>query len=308
MCRLAAFPPNFPKKDAYNIMWNFLKGNTDGTGSLHVKDGQFVTRRYPYSLTKVVKEQKILLGHMPYPGWTVVHVRAASHGSNKVANTHPFIKGKWGVVHNGVWSEYNIAKAALHRLVEFEGDTDTEVAAYVFSAIGPKKFSKLIDFGGVYLGLHQSGDLWAVKTSGDLVRAETKYGQVLASELPDKYDDDEKEVKEGWVHLSADGKIIREVANERWKGNYSSGRYSSGSGYGYGYGGMYDSDYEMGWGTRADKAEASADTDDDDDDKEEEDKALESKLTGALPESSRDLWDGEDGGIKGVDRMIPCWD
>jgi hypothetical protein len=293
MCRLAAFPPNFPKKDAYNIMWNFLKGNTDGTGSIHVKDGQFVTRRYPYSLTKVVKEQKVLLGHMPYPGWTVVHVRAASHGDNKVVNTHPFIKGKWGVVHNGVWSEYSIAKAALHRLVDFEGDTDTEVAAYVFSAVGPKKFSKLIDYGGVYLGLHQSGDLWAVKTSGDLVMVETKYGQVLASELPDKYDD--REVEEGWVHLGADGKLIRKAENtRRWSSGTS--QYSGGYG-GYGYG----SDSEYAWGNRMDAAASRGDMDKDKDDDEKEEDA---KLTEVS--SDRDLWDGDE--RKGLDQTIPCWD
>lgn len=241
MCRLAAFPPNFPKKEAYNILWNFLKGNVDGTGSIFVKDGQFVTRRYPYSLTKVVKEQRILLGHMPHPGWTVVHVRAASHGSNKVANTHPFIKGKYGVVHNGIWGEYNIAKAALHRLVEFEGDTDSEVAAYLFSSVGPKKFSKIVDFGGVYLGLHQSGELWAVKTSGDLVMAQTKYGPVLASELPAKYE--EEEIEEGWAHFDAKAKLIRRVEhNNRWVpagpqsqefGNYGAmGSYYGGRGTG----------------------------------------------------------------------------
>lgn len=280
MCRLAAFPPMFPKRDAYNILWNFLKGNTDGTGSIHVKDGQFVTRRYPFSLTRVVKEQRVLVGHMPYPGWTVVHVRAASHGSNKVANTHPFIKGKWGVVHNGVWSEYEIAKAALHRLVQFEGDTDTEVAAYVFSAIGPKKFSKLIDFGGVYLGLHQTGDLWAVKTSGDLVQADTKYGKLLASELPDKYDGEE--VEEGWMHLGANGKLIRQAENtSRWSSKYSSpypGMYSGG---GYGYGGR-------GVGEEAD---------------DPEDKRLEEKLTGSVA-SDRSLWEGP----QVVDPDMACWD
>ncbi len=285
MCRLVAFPPMFPKRDAYNIMWNFLKGNTDGTGSIHVKDGQFVTRRYPFSLTHVVKEQRVLIGHMPYPGWTVVHLRAASHGSNKVANTHPFIKGKWGVVHNGVWSEYEIAKAALNRLVQFEGDTDTEVAAYVFSAVGPKKFSKLIDFGGVYLGLHQTGDLWAVKTSGDLVKADTKYGTILASELPEKYNDDEKEVEEGWIHLGANGKIIRQVEHTSRFSSYSGGsRYVGGYG-GYGYGGR-------GVGEEFD---------------DPEDKRLEEKLTGSIA-SNRDLWDGDDGPQVVDPDNIPCWD
>lgn len=283
MCRLAAFPPNFPKREAYNIMWNFLKGNTDGTGSIHVKDGQFVTRRYPISLTRVVKEQRVLLGHMPYPGWTVVHVRAASHGSNKVANTHPFIKGKWGVVHNGVWSEYEIAKAALNRLVDFEGDTDTEVAAYVFSAIGPKKFSKLIDFGGVYLGLHQSGDLWAVKTSGDLVKAQTKHGVVLASELPLKYNDAEEEIEEGWIHLGANGKIIRQATqSNRWS--------SPSSGYPGGYGGGYG-----GYGGRG---------------VGEESDVPESMMKGGMtPSSDRDLWDEDDRTPQVVDPdTVPCWD
>ena len=42
MCRLAAFPPEFERNEAFQILANFENNNTDGTGSAYVKNGQFV--------------------------------------------------------------------------------------------------------------------------------------------------------------------------------------------------------------------------------------------------------------------------
>src|SRR5579859_2244118 len=155
MCRLAAFPPGFEPRHAIKILARFAKGNEDGTGSVYVKDGVFVVNKWALPLAQVVGRSYPLLDHMPYDGWTVCHLRAASHGGNTHDNTHPFVKGDWAVVHNGIWSEYDLVKAALKRYVKFSGETDSEVAAQLLATVGPKQFGRLIDYGGVFLSLNK---------------------------------------------------------------------------------------------------------------------------------------------------------
>lgn len=222
MCRLAAFPPNFPKEKAWLILANFLDNNTDGTGSVYVKDGQFVVNKWATNLKKVWKRKLPLLDHMPYNGWTIAHLRAASHGRNSKQNTHPFIKGSWAIVHNGIWSEYNIVKTALAKHVQFEGETDTEVAAQLFAQIGPKKFFGALDrYSGVYLALNTNGHLWAVNTGGDLVMNKENDVILLASDLEQSYNG--IEFNRGWIHLGPDGKSIKykhEKIIDRWESRF----------------------------------------------------------------------------------------
>jgi predicted glutamine amidotransferase len=210
MCRLAAFPPNFPRMEAIELLMNFEDQNTDGTGSVYVKDGKFIVNKWAKSLTKVLTKEAFLT-HMPYPGWTVAHLRAASHGANLKVNTHPFTMGRWAVVHNGVWSEYNIAKLALSKFVEFEGDTDSEVAAHLINIVGPKKVAEEIDFGGVFLALNIDGSLWSIKTSGDLEMAVLKKGErvLIASEFDDDKYKETYEALNGWYHFDKDGKYMK---------------------------------------------------------------------------------------------------
>ena len=223
MCRLAAFPPGFQRHHAINILSRFAKGNSDGTGSVHVKDGDFVVNKWPLPLFKCV--DKPLLDHMPHNGWTVVHLRAASHGPVAKENTHPFVQGPWGVVHNGIWSDYDLVKAALRKYVKFQGETDSEVASVLLANIGPKRFSKLITFAGVFLALNKNGDLWTVKTSGDLEMIQTKYGMLLASTLPERFQAPEQSV--GWMRFNPNGKLAEKKEYE-----YSYKNYSHSSGYG----------------------------------------------------------------------------
>ena len=119
MCRLAAFPPNFPRKEALKIMLNFESFNTDGTGYTYIENGKFVTKKWPKDFSSLIKSGKPLLDHMPYKGWTIVHLRAASHGANTMENTHPFEIGPWAICHNGIWSDYDVAKLALSKYVKF---------------------------------------------------------------------------------------------------------------------------------------------------------------------------------------------
>jgi len=233
MCRLAAFPPGFPRKDAIDILKSFENNNTDGTGAAWIKDGEFQVEKYPKSLTKVIRRRRFL-DHMPHNGWTIAHLRAASHGDNKLENTHPFIvNNKWAIVHNGIFSEYKIVKLALSPHVTFLGDTDSEAAAHLIGTVGPKKFSETIDFSGVFLALNIRGDLWAIKTSGDLeIQALTQERVLLASEFDHTAYERSVEGHVGWYHFSETGQYIRHKKNrdsfQRYHSPYCPG-YPAGS-------------------------------------------------------------------------------
>jgi predicted glutamine amidotransferase len=210
MCRLAAFPPGFPRMEAIEILANFEDQNIDGTGSVYIKDKKFIVNKWAKPLTKVLEKEEFLT-HMPYDGWTVAHLRAASHGSNLKVNTHPFIVGRWAVVHNGIWSDYNIAKLALSKFVKINGDTDSEVAANLINLVGPKKIAEELNFAGVFLALNKDGHLWAIKTSGDLEITLLKEGErvLMASEFDsDKYEST-ADAQNGWYHFGKEGKYIK---------------------------------------------------------------------------------------------------
>lgn len=218
MCRLAAFPPGFPREDAIDILKKFENNNTDGTGAAWIENGRFMVEKYPKSLTKVLRRHHFL-ENMPHDGWTIVHLRAASVGDNKFHNTHPFIAGKWAVCHNGTFSEHKIVKLALSNRVEFEGETDSEAAAHLISVTGPKKFSENVDFSGVFLALNQNGELWAIKTSGDLeIQALIRDRVLLASSLDSEKFSSPVEAHVGWYHFDQFGRYIKhKKQREVWK-------------------------------------------------------------------------------------------
>ncbi len=208
MCRVACFPPNFPRERALEIVKDFYVGNDDGTGSVHLEDGKFVCTRYNFSFEKVMDKKLPFLEHMPHPGWTLVHVRAASHGRNTVANTHPFVKGDVAMIHNGVFREYAPVRAALAATHKFKGQTDSEVAAVLWNVAGKRNFMKAVD-SGVFMFLKRSGRVDIVcNAGGDLVFQRTKYGVVMASELPHSYQR-KNVVMEGHFLLGKNGQIIR---------------------------------------------------------------------------------------------------
>ena len=220
MCRLAAFPPNTSRTEAIEILLEMQGCNLDGVGSVYVnKGGEFVVDKYPCSLSSLLRKQSKelkkgegFLSHMPHDGWTVAHLRAASHGGNTFENTHPFITadGNYAVVHNGIWSDYRIAKLCLEKSIEFKGQTDSEVAANLISLVGPERFSAAIDFGGVYLALQKDGQLWVIKTSGQLELVDREVeGTLLASEFDRGiYFKQRQEVFEGCYHFAANGTFI----------------------------------------------------------------------------------------------------
>ena len=209
VCRQAAFPPGFPRDEAISILRNFENNNTDGTGAAWVHNGKFVVERYPRGLTKVLRKHRFL-SHMPHNGWTIAHLRAASRGDISLENTHPFIAGKWAVCHNGTFSEFKIVKLALGNRVKFDGETDSEAAAHLISVAGPKRFAETIDWSGVFFALNIRGDLWAIKTSGELeIQSLPKEKVVLCSRFDSEKYPDTDEAQIGWCHLNKDGQYIK---------------------------------------------------------------------------------------------------
>lgn len=208
MCRLAAFPPYFPRKTAIDILLNFEKNNTDGTGYVYVDHKQFIVKKTVDKLSNLV-ENRNFLKHMPYGGWTLVHLRAASHGENAMRNTHPFIiDDRWAFIHNGIWSEYDIPRKIFQKITDIKGETDTEAAGHLFNLLGPKQFTYTVDRGGVFMGLKRNGKLWISKTSGSLVSFKYNGSVLYASELDKTVYPLQKDVKDGWYALDSGGGLI----------------------------------------------------------------------------------------------------
>jgi glutamine amidotransferase len=59
----------------------------------------------------------------------VAHVRKKTVGPTSMANTHPFLRGKWVFAHNGTVKDqaHLRARTSAERLREVEGETDSEV-------------------------------------------------------------------------------------------------------------------------------------------------------------------------------------
>lgn len=228
MCRLAAFPPKFPRQEALDILTNFENGNIDGTGSVFVENGSFVVNKWPKPLKTVIKHHSFL-DHMPYDGWTVAHLRSASHGGNSLHNTHPFVVGPWAIVHNGMWDDYKIVKLAMGDRIKTIGETDSEVAAHLWNQSGPKKFAKTLESGGVFMGLNLNGELWVVKTTGDLEIKAIEDRLLLASDLDYKKYDNCVKAFSGWYRFDSNGKYIKHKIIDRGFarfGNYVSHSYT----------------------------------------------------------------------------------
>ena len=222
MCRVAAFPPGFPRREALEILANFENKNTDGTGCAYVKDGELIVNKWAKPFSSIVRP-KAFLSHMPHSGWTIAHLRAASHGDNLKQNTHPFVVGPWAFIHNGIWSEYNLVRLALSKQVKMEGDTDSEVAAHLWNIVGPKKFSEAVDFGGVFIGLNRNGELWVVKTNGDLeIKALSGERVLLASEFDYSKYGNTIDAINGWYHFDKDGKYLKHKQTSESLNDYSS--------------------------------------------------------------------------------------
>lgn len=205
MCRVIAVPPNTSKVVAKNLLKNLCLGNGDGTGSVYVKDGEFIINKWPVDYDKVKEKKLPLLDHMPYNGWTLIHVRAASHGKNTFNNTHPFVVGDYAMIHNGIFREHRIAKALLKGHT-FKGQTDSEVAGHVWTELGRQKFLEILS-SGVFMFLNRRGQLDVICCDGnDLAFKRTDKGILLASEFNSTRG--VTSVQQGAFRLSRTGKFL----------------------------------------------------------------------------------------------------
>ena len=205
MCRMAALPPGTTKKEALAILENMSAGQVHGTGSAFIKDGNLVVNKWALPLAQVLAHKLPLLDHLPSDSWTLVHLRQTSVGEPHRENSHPFIAGDWAFCHNGTWLSYRPAKALLKKMGhKFLGSTDSEVAAHLWSVLGPKGFMKAVPYG-VWFALNKDGKLWAYCGDGDLCFTKEGNQYVLASEFKGEC----TEVETGWMQLGAKGTMLK---------------------------------------------------------------------------------------------------
>ena len=209
MCRLAAFPPGYTKEGANKIMAAYGSSNRDGVGIAYAKDGELVVKKWANSWDFLESKKVDVFAHMPCSSWTIAHVRAATHGEVTVDNTHPFVKGDWAVVHNGIYGGHNVARALLTEMGStFQGQTDSEVGAELINRFGPKRFLMFTgSHDGTWLALNKSGELYVVVAGGacDIFKLKGSKGKVVvASALTN---DGVKSVDSGWIRLNHKGKI-----------------------------------------------------------------------------------------------------
>lgn len=224
MCRLAAFPPGTKKDFAIWIMEEMVGCNTDGFGTAYLKGGSFVVDKTHKSFREALKNDKVKqFDHMPHGGWTIAHVRAKTHGQAEYRNTHPFIFNNYAFCHNGVFNDSDKIRKTIKYLGnnhKFQGETDSETVGYILDTVGLDKIDEVVSFGGVYLGLHKSGEIHVYKTTGDLevcYMEQNNKGEikedgivVLASEFPTKLKDQVKDsYSSGKMILTKEGKIAK---------------------------------------------------------------------------------------------------
>jgi predicted glutamine amidotransferase len=227
MCRLIAFhKKDLNRRQALQICLTMEGSNTDGVGSGHIENGELKIRKWPKSLTSILKSGKPFLEHLENPnfnGWTIVHLRAASIGEVSLANTHPFnIDKKWIFAHNGTLSsnENNMLRLAMSKTVKFEGETDSEVLGHLLNIGGAREFAETIKNSGVFLSLRKDGCLYAVKTSGMLDICSRNGLHFLASDIKFvDYPDAKTVSNSGWFYFDANGKLL---SNKEIKSSYTS--------------------------------------------------------------------------------------
>ncbi len=227
------------------ILLNFEGSNIHGTGAAHItKEGKFKVEKAPCSLSDMLKSdyKDKFLAHMPHNGWTIAHLRLKTHGPMTPENTHPFVVNDWCLVHNGIFSDQKHYRHIITKFKNQEGNTnprkllgecDSEVATQLVDIYGPEEFTQEIDTSGVFVGLHRSGSLYVMKTSGELTSFErSNKTVVLASDLNgmERYSKKKQTINNGCWEYGPDGKYVQ-GKEKKWayqqQGNYNQGHHST---------------------------------------------------------------------------------
>ncbi len=112
------------------------ESHADGWGIAHYRDGQVIVER---GVTAAFNDQNFRHAAERVQAQTVLaHVRQASIGTVSLANTHPFVYGRWLFAHNGTITAFEqirkeLERETLPRFVKLKaGTTDSECAFYWF--------------------------------------------------------------------------------------------------------------------------------------------------------------------------------
>ncbi len=170
MCRLYGFRASEPTRVECSLVHaqNALMGQSRVDREGHANEHGWGIAAYSDSIPYVEKrawgawrgEKFRKAAARVYARAVIAHVRRATIGPPSLANTHPFVHGRWSFAHNGTLPNFEVlrerllgATAEIHR-TEIRGHTDSEhIFRYLLSVWASHPGRRLMDV--LRIGLEQ---------------------------------------------------------------------------------------------------------------------------------------------------------